>query len=90
MGPWVQQRPKSLIRSHLEMLWRQVMRVIGAPLPYYKSPTLLLGFGLSPFVLWRLWKLRPDVIHVAFPGAQLLHWLRAFCSDEQSVAVASS
>lgn len=38
------------------------------PLPFYKSPTLLLGWGLSPFVFWRLWKIRPDVIHAAFPG----------------------
>ena len=44
------------------------MRVIGAPLPFYKSPTLLLGLGLSPFVFWRLLKCRPDVIHAAFPG----------------------
>lgn len=47
----------------------QVMRVLGMPLPFYKSATLLLGFGLSPYVLARLWKIRPDVIHVAFPGA---------------------
>lgn len=45
------------------------MRVLGMPLPFYKSATLLLGFGLSPYVLARLWKIRPDVIHVAFPGA---------------------
>ena len=43
--------------------------MLGVPLPFYKSPTLLLGFGLSPFVLARLWRHRPDVIHVAFPGA---------------------
>lgn len=46
----------------------KVMRVLGVPLPFYKSATLLLGFGLSPYVLARLWKIRPDVIHVAFPG----------------------
>lgn len=43
--------------------------MLGMPLPFYKSSTLLLGFGLSPYVFWRLWKIRPDVIHVAFPGA---------------------
>ena len=42
--------------------------MLGLPLPFYKSPTLLLGFGLSPFVLTRLWRHRPDIIHVAFPG----------------------
>jgi hypothetical protein len=49
------------------------MRVLGMPLPFYKSATLLLGFGLSPYVLARLWKIRPDVIHVAFPGADGAH-----------------
>ena len=50
--------------------WRaQVMRVLGVPLPFYKSPTLLLGWGVSPFVFWQLLKARPDVIHAAFPGA---------------------
>ena len=46
----------------------QVMRVLGVPLPFYKSPTLLLGWGVSPFVFWQLLKARPDVIHAAFPG----------------------
>ena len=45
------------------------MRVLGVPLPFYKSPTLLLGWGVSPFVFWQLLKARPDVIHAAFPGA---------------------
>ena len=49
------------------------MRVLGMPLPFYKSATLLLGFGLSPYVLARLWRIRPDVIHVAFPGAATAH-----------------
>jgi hypothetical protein len=55
----------------------QVMRVLGVPLPFYKSPTLLLGWGVSPFVFWQLLKARPDVIHAAFPGvrfAQRLCW----------------
>lgn len=47
--------------------------MLGMPLPFYKSATLLLGFGLSPYVLARLWKIRPDVIHVAFPGADGAH-----------------
>ena len=49
----------------------QVMRVLGVPLPFYKSPTLLLGWGVSPFVFWQLLKARPDVIHAAFPGASV-------------------
>jgi len=50
----------------------QVMRVLGVPLPFYKSPTLLLGWGVSPFVFWQLLKARPDVIHAAFPGASAI------------------
>lgn len=37
-------------------------------MPYYKSPTLLLSFGLSIRVFWHLIMTRPDVIHVSSPG----------------------
>ena len=65
--------PGELWPTHTAHL--QVMRVLGVPLPFYKSPTLLLGWGVSPFVFWQLLKARPDVIHAAFPGAQpAQHW----------------
>ena len=64
------------------------MRVLGMPLPFYKSATLLLGFGLSPYVLARLWKIRPDVIHVAFPGADGAHSVGIrWCMTKQRASV---
>jgi len=45
-----------------------VVGVLGFPMPYYRSATLLLSLGLSLRVLWTLWKQRPDVIHVSTPG----------------------
>lgn len=46
----------------------QVVNVLGFSLPLYRSPTLLLSFGLSVRVLWHLLTRRPDVIHVSSPG----------------------
>jgi hypothetical protein len=42
--------------------------VLGFKLPFYSSPTLLLSPALSLRVLFSLWSLRPDVIHVSTPG----------------------
>lgn len=46
----------------------RVLNVLGFSMPYYKSPTLLLSFGLSIRVFWHLIMTRPDVIHVSSPG----------------------
>ncbi len=46
----------------------QVVNVLGFPLPFYSSPTLLLSLGLSVRVMWRLITQRPDIIHVSTPG----------------------
>jgi sulfoquinovosyltransferase len=47
---------------------RQVVNVLGFKLPFYSSPTLLLSPAISIRVLFYLWDLRPDVIHVSTPG----------------------
>lgn len=46
----------------------QVVDVLGFPLPFYSSPTLLLSLGLSVRVLYHLVTRRPDIIHVSTPG----------------------
>jgi hypothetical protein len=67
----------------------QVLRVLGMPLPFYNSPTLLLSLGLSPFVLWNLIKQKPDVLHVASPGLSIPPFQprrgrkKALCSDQK-------
>lgn len=45
-----------------------MVNVLGIQLPFYKAPTLLLGFGLSVRVLWHLIASKPQIIHVASPG----------------------
>lgn len=42
--------------------------MLGFPLPFYSSPTLLLSLGLSVRVLYHLLTRRPDIIHVSTPG----------------------
>lgn len=45
-----------------------MVNVLGFPLPFYSSPTLLLSLGLSARVMWHLITRRPDIIHVSTPG----------------------
>ncbi len=42
--------------------------MLGFRLPFYAAPTLLLSPAISIRVLFHLWNLRPDVIHVSTPG----------------------
>ena len=41
---------------------------MGFKLPFYKVSTLLLSFGLSMKIFSELWNMRPDIIHVSYPG----------------------
>lgn len=45
-----------------------VVPVWGAPLPFYKSPTLLLSPGLSFRLAWAMLTKRPSLIHASSPG----------------------
>jgi sulfoquinovosyltransferase len=45
-----------------------VVPVWGAPLPFYRSPTLLLSPGLSPRLAWTMLTRRPSLIHASAPG----------------------
>lgn len=56
----------------------QVVNVLGFKLPFYSSPTLLLSTALSVRVLYYLWHLRPDVIHVSTPGVMVSHALKLY------------
>lgn len=54
--------------TYKPLLLSQVVDVLGFPLPFYSSPTLLLSLGLSVRVLYHLITRRPDIIHVSTPG----------------------
>ncbi|KAJ9516133.1 hypothetical protein QJQ45_024563 [Haematococcus lacustris] len=51
-----------------EFCGAKVINVLGFKLPFYSSPTLLLSPAISLRVLFHLWSLKPDVIHVSTPG----------------------